>query len=166
MQTARMTIKKRNTLSTWFILIVSVLFFVPSVFIDKIWINMESIEVQDISKYPGNISMEVDRNIIRNFMGTYAVTIRNADTDQFICIATPPAPFEYRSTSELPEHLTVSWWLGGMNHLNRCRLEGFTTGNFYMISCHSVVSPILNLPIAGRCVESNVFTVVNYRETQ
>ena len=152
------TLQKRNTPLTWFVLLVSVVFFVPSLLMDSVWINLKSVEVTRHNTIFEKIEIEVDREIHRNFLGSFIVTIRRTN-GEFICQGTPDAPIRYNADASLPDPLYLSWWLGGESKMRSCREDGFDDGEFLVETCHKVLTPVWGIPIAGRCILSNEFEV-------
>lgn len=156
------TLKQRNTPFTWFILVVAFLFFVPSLLMDSIWFHLKSVEVSSPVDSSQMIELAVDREIHRPFRGSYLVTIReiNGSTQEAICEGKPLQPFPYDPARDLPEPLSLTWWLGSDAYMQTCKENGFTAGKQFQIrTCHTVVATVWDLPLARRCVMSNVFTL-------
>lgn len=156
------TLHRRNTPFVWLVLVVAFLFFVPSLLMDSIWMDLKKVEVKNPSVAGEPIEMYVDREIHRPFTGSYSVTIReiHGETGEFICEGRPLAPFPYDPARELPEPLHLTWWLGSEAHMNTCKENGFVKGHQFQIrTCHTVVVTVWDLSLARRCVMSNVFTL-------
>jgi len=153
------TLKQRNTLFTWFILTTSFMFFIPSLMMDRIWLDLKSIQVQEINYEGDDVFLHIERVIHRNFTGEYFVNIRSVEGN-FICQARSDGVFVYRKDAVLPDHVDIAWWLGSHKKLDECVENGFTTGTFRINTCQKVVDSLWHIPIAQRCVESNLFTIV------
>lgn len=157
------TLQKRNTPFTWVILFIACWFFVPSLIMDKIWMNVKSVHVQEETPFGEVIIMKVEREILRDFQGTFSVSVRRQD-GELICQGRPDESFQYRTEGILPEPVTLSYWLGGPEKLMRCRGNGFGEGTYYIDTCHTVVIGSGQVPFARRCVRSNLFTIIPERD--
>lgn len=153
------TLQKRNTPFNWIVLLVAVWFFIPSLLMNRIWINLKDVHVQEQVVYGEPIYLEVDRVIIRDFEGSFTVSIRT-ENGELICQGKPDDTFIYRVENELPIPLTLTYWLGGPEKITRCRGNGFSTGVYYLDTCHTVVIGSAQIPIARRCISSNRFAIV------
>jgi len=149
------TLRKRNTLSNWAILLGCAIYFLPTLLMSHLWIDTKSVFIQD--SYVGDETiMIVDRDIKINFPGHYTVTIyRNGD--QFVCQSKSPSSIAYDKDKKLPEPLHLSWWLGGKDILQKCIHEGYTSGVFRVNTCHIVLFPLWEIPVAKSCKMSNKF---------
>jgi len=152
------TLHKRNTPFTWVILFIAIWFFVPSLLMNNIWLNLKEVHVQEEIMYGEPIYLEVDRDILKDFEGKFTVSIRSGN-GELICQGQPDHAFIYRVDNELPVPLTLTYWLGGPEKEIRCRGNGFSTGIYYLDTCHTVVVGSAQIPIARRCVSSNKFRI-------
>ena len=59
------------------------------------------------------ISMAIDRTIRRPFIGHWSVTVHrvNGGTSEIVCVSAGTG--SYKTTSQVPENLTLGWWTGG-----------------------------------------------------
>lgn len=154
------TLHNRNTPFTWLILFGAFLFFVPSALMSSLWVNLESVHITNPMKDDGVIELTVDREVHRKFKGNYVVTIRKVvdDKEIEICEGMPLAPVTYDPLIDLPEPVSLTWWLGSQAHMDICRQNGFEAGNEFKIrTCHTVLITDWNIPFARRCVYSNMF---------
>lgn len=153
------TLKQRNTPLTWFVLFISFMFFIPSLLVEYIWIDLRSVEVTNPSVDLESVIIDVDRTVLRDFRGTYTVTIRT-DEGQYVCSGKPSTSIGYNTNERLPEPVTLTWWIGGKRTMDSCRIDGFSIGRYQIETCHKVLITQAEIPIAGRCVMSNIFTIV------
>lgn len=153
------TLQNRNTISTWAILIACFIYFVPTLVMPYLWIDTKSVFIQDSYTDTETIMM-VDREIKSNFPGHYTVTIyRNGD--QFVCQHKSPTSLSYTPDKKLPIPLHLSWWIGGKGKLEQCKGEGYGEGVYSINTCHIVLLPLWEIPIAKSCKMSNLFARVN-----
>lgn len=153
------TLQKRNTPFTWMILFISFVFFVPSLMMKYIWMDLKSVHVQEETAYGDMVVMEIDREIIRDFHGTFTVSIRRTN-GELVCQGRPDDSFEYKVESVLPIPVSLTYWLGGEEKMTRCRGNGFGEGTYYLDTCHTVVVGSIQYKLARRCVSSNQFTIL------
>jgi hypothetical protein len=162
MNQTKETLHKRNTPFTWFILLGAFFFFVPSLSMDSIWINLRSVEVKQPINSNGVIELVVDRTIHREFRGVYSVDIKriNGINNEAVCRGKPVTPFFYNPSNELPDPVSLTWWLGGEKNMVECKENGFQEGTlFQVLTCHTVVVSQWDIPLARRCVLSNTFSL-------
>ena len=154
------TLHNRNTPFTWIILLAALFFFLPSMLMSYFWVHLESVHISNPVKDDGVIELTVDRQVHRRFKGNYAVTILkiNGSNKVEVCQGMPLAPVTYDPFVDLPEPVSLTWWLGSEAHMDICRQNGFEVGNEFQIrTCHTVLVTEWNIPFARRCVYSNVF---------
>lgn len=137
-------------------MLMSGLLFGPSLIFRHLWIDIESMTVAD--HYVGeDPDVVVWRDIHRDFWGTFSVLIRRAETDSFVCMASPPGPFKYseKAAEEQPLVRPLSTWLNSRADLQRCIENGFGPGSYYITACHFRV--VGGLRLARRCIPSTFF---------
>lgn len=154
------TLQHRNTPFTWGVLVICFLFFVPSLLVDRIWINVESVEVNQTNVLGEPIELKVNRKVLQEFKGYFTVDIRRVD-GELVYQASSNGAFSYSPGKQLPNPLLMNWWVGGEHELENARKRGFNIGFFYLDTCHTVVIGVWDIPFARRCVQSNVFQVIN-----
>jgi hypothetical protein len=75
------------------------------------WLDVDRVHVPT-AKAGEQISMEVSRTINRDFVATWAVSVRTDDAEaQVVCSAS--AKSNYRGGANLPRGLTLDWWTNG-----------------------------------------------------
>jgi len=153
-------VKRMATPFTWLVLFASFLYFVPSVMMSHIWLELKSV---DVVHADNGLNMIVDRTIHRDFRGSFRVTVRTKEGD-IVCYGAPEEPFQYHKNAVLPQPLLLSWWLGSKKELEDCVAAGMGSGDYYLDTCQSVRFTELNIVLARRCVRSNVFTVYRTEE--
>lgn len=72
--------------------------------------SVESVYVYD-TPYGKEPELAVVREIKRDFLGSYSVIVRRADTLVVACDGSA-GPFTYRAGAALPETVFLEWWLG------------------------------------------------------
>ena len=91
---------------------------------------------------------------VRDFIGSYAVIIRNTET-RMIVGEDRSARFAYRVGGQRPAPLTIEWWAPG-----DARMHGLPPGSYQMETCWTVHDAFWGLvPPKTTCSESNIFRV-------
>ena len=158
MHATREVLHKHNNFTGWVILLATLWFFVPSFVMPLVWMDLRSVTVSDVV-YPGIPQVEADRVIHNDFLGTYSVIVRNTDRQTVLCEGRSGSAFEYRAAASQTNPLVMSlerWW--GETIPPDC-IQNLRPGHYSVTTCHTVYFP-WRVPVARRCVESNVFTVV------
>lgn len=157
---ARAKFLHHNNPYTWLVLGFLVLATAPAIMFPYLWLDLRSVTIYDAPE-SGDPLLTFETRIRRDFLGTYSVVVREADTDRFVCQGTPDAPIPYVHNDEYQEiHRTLSWWLGGSEALDRCHAQGMDEGAYYTITCHSVIMSY-GVSAATRCVRSNDFLLID-----
>jgi hypothetical protein len=159
----RQTLSNRNTPMTWMVILICFFYFVPSLLMDRIWIHLETVEVSPLNLVGEPITMVVHREVLREFRGYFTVDIRRTN-GELIYSADSEGTFIYGPGKKLPEPLLLTWWMGGQKQMAEARARGFDTGSYYIDTCHTVVLGIWDIPVARRCVQSNIFQVIDEKD--
>lgn len=142
-------------------LIVSVCFIVPSLLFKFIWLDLQDVHISDADSI-FEAKVDVDRKIILGGYIEYTVTFRNAEDHLRIC-GTGAGPFHYKPGLSTPiRNKSLGWWAGGAENaaFRTCPVDGLRDGKFYAVTCHNaLLSELIPITIATRCVPSNVFTL-------
>lgn len=131
--------------------------YVPTV---SFWYEVERVEAtRPISVEGSNIPLIVDRNIKRDFKGSWQVIVRKQGEEGFYnyCVAGSTLDYSKDNTLPPPDELNLTWWAYGK--YNKCRGEDLTTGIYYIKTCHTIHIPIF-LDRSG-CINSRSFEVVS-----
>lgn len=72
--------------------------------------SVESVYVYD-TPYGKAPELVVVREINRDFLGSYSVVVRRAETLEIVCDGSA-GPFQYRAGAALPETVFLDWWVG------------------------------------------------------
>lgn len=158
MENTRHTLKKRNTPLTWGVILLAAYLFFPSLLFKYIWMDLEKVHVFNYGD-PHLVQMDIERELHRDFRGTFTVDLFYKKGNHFICRGQPIAPFWYKKGNEIPTPTYLEWWIGGETEFEECIVRGFKNGEYYLQTCHTVVWTIYDIPFARRCVRSNYFTV-------
>lgn len=142
-------------------LIVSVCFIVPSLLFKFIWLDLQDVHISDADSM-FEAKVDVDRKTIFGGYIEYTVAFRHAEDDLHVC--EPAAgPFRYKPWLSNPiKNKSLGWWAGGAENLafKTCLADGLRDGKFYAVTCHNaLLSKLIPITIATRCVPSNVFTL-------
>lgn len=76
------------------------------------WMDVQSVRVAD-TKAGDPILMHVEREIHRNFSGTWGVSVRVMDAGHGYVVCSESAVSGYLKGADLPNTLTLSWWTNG-----------------------------------------------------
>ena len=125
----------------------------------SLWIEVRSIVVNS-APTPAEVTIKVDRSIHWPFDGIYSVTIRRVPGLQFVCTAQPPNAIRYRPGAQLPDPLSLSWWLGEPADLQRCEAQGLGPGRYLIETCYTVLRPFWGLvPSKHYCLDSPTYDI-------
>ena len=100
-----------------------------------------------------NVELEVAREIKQDFLGSYTVEVRRFPSREVVCTANDT--LAYKTTSSLPETITLEWWSNDAECSGRFLAPGdyiITTTWVVHIQAHGIPEPALT-------IESNPFTV-------
>lgn len=116
----------------------------------SLWLIVDSVFVQDsVSGHP--VVMQVEREIVRPFRGTYDVALRKVSSDKIYIACSSSGTVDYAVGSELPETVTLGWWTGG-------RCEHLEPGVYSVQTVWTIHASGLK-PDKTVSVKSNYFTV-------
>lgn len=73
------------------------------------WFSVDSVQISQ-AKSGQPIAMEVNRSIRRDFVATWAASVRSV-SGQVVCSGSGTS--NYRHGANLPPDLTLKWWTGG-----------------------------------------------------
>ena len=76
------------------------------------WMEVQSVHVKD-TKVGDPILMHVQRDIHRDFSGTWGVSVRVMDAGKGYVVCSESAVSGYQKGADLPDTLTLSWWTNG-----------------------------------------------------
>ena len=76
------------------------------------WMEVQSVHVKD-TKVGEPILMHVQREIHRDFSGTWGVSVRVMDAGHGYVVCSESAVSGYQKGADLPDTLTLSWWTNG-----------------------------------------------------
>lgn len=76
------------------------------------WMDVQSVRVAD-TRAGEPILMHVEREIHRDFSGTWGVSVRVMDAGHGYVICSESAVSWYLQGADLPDTLTLSWWTNG-----------------------------------------------------
>lgn len=139
-------------------LMIPLVFFLPTVFMPYAAINLKTVHIEQ-SSVNGEIMVTAQRDIKPSWV-SYTTTLRDAATNRSIC-DTPiqQRPRKYMPTSSDFIIVTLEWWMGSKADMDACKRFGFKPNHDYILkTCHYWHGP-LNVVLARRCVDSNVFRV-------
>lgn len=133
-----------------------VLFMAGFLTLINAWPSSWWLDVRSINAGPARVGepipMRADRTINHAFLGRWTVTVRKWESEGWIAYCTATGKNDYRSGSELPEKLTLSWWTDG-----RCKT--LDQGR-YVISTIWEINPLSSfLPDKSVSIDSNIFEV-------
>lgn len=121
------------------------------------WIEVRSVTAIE-AETADRITLEIDREIHRDFVGSYHVTIRTWPRHQFVCDT--EGRINYRANAELPDPVYLWWWLGHPSDLDACRQAGLGVGAYTVETCHTVERPFFGLvPPKDECRTSKPFRI-------
>lgn len=152
----RATLRKLSTPFTWLILFCAFLYFIPSIIMDTVWYDVRSIKISHQEN--GQLQAEFDRSILRDFSGTYRITIRKQE-GHIVCVYSPTQLVQFKKDAALPQPLLLSHIFQGTTNIQPCIRNGFTEGVFYMDICQSVRISPLDIVAARQCFRTNEFTL-------
>lgn len=101
------------------------------------------------------VIMSFEREIHKNFLGKWSVTVRKFSAGGPVVVCAADGKANYRTDSVLPNPLTLDWWTGGV-------CQTLPEGD-YMISTSWEIHPIL-WPEKQIGIDSNVFHVGNGKD--
>ena len=76
------------------------------------WMDVQSVHVKD-TKAGDPVVMHVQREIHRDFSGTWGVSVRVMDAGKGYIVCSASAVSGYKEGADLPDTLTLSWWTNG-----------------------------------------------------
>lgn len=76
------------------------------------WMEVQAVHVAD-TKAGDPILMHVEREIHRDFSGTWGVSVRVMDAGHGYVVCSEGAASGYLQGADLPDTLTLSWWTNG-----------------------------------------------------
>ena len=76
------------------------------------WMEVQSVHVAD-TKAGEPIRMHVQRDIHRDFSGTWGVSVRVVDAGKGYVVCSESAVSGYQKGADLPDTLTLAWWTNG-----------------------------------------------------
>lgn len=76
------------------------------------WMEVQSVHVAD-TKAGDPVVMHVQREIHRDFSGTWGVSVRVMDAGKGFVVCSASAVSGYKEGADLPDTLTLSWWTNG-----------------------------------------------------
>ena len=76
------------------------------------WMEVQSVHVKD-TKVGDPILMHVQRDIHRDFSGTWGVSVRVMDAGKGYVVCSESVVSGYQKGADLPDTLTLSWWTNG-----------------------------------------------------
>lgn len=117
------------------------------------WYELRAVRVSDAA-FTAPVTMAVDRVIHRDFQGEYLATVRRASDMQPVCNGGEEVP--YRTSSTLPDPLTLDWWTYGA--VPPC-MTVLAPGDYILTSCISVHTGIPLVGTVRECLDSNIFKV-------
>lgn len=150
----------------WHTLLVSVIFIggwlglyaIVSANFQRIWIDLQSVQVSDhhVNQTP---RLEAWREIKRDGVMTYTVTVRRAETHEYMFGSAEPEQINYTTRANATQPLVTSLakWFGapGAYQAKASGSPDYGPGNYYINTCH-IKRVLLVIPFK-RCVQSNVF---------
>lgn len=118
------------------------------------WFEVRRVEVLHQTTPDGFNILAVDREIHRPFVGTWHATVRSLPGNTVVCQGSGGTT--YRPGSDLPEPLSLAWWIDDQ----RCRPgDRLKRGEYYLSTAWTVQNPWGFLPDRQITVDSNVFSV-------
>lgn len=113
------------------------------------WMEVRSVWVDDTTAGKP-VTMHVDRKVHRDFVGRWAVTVRELQGTENLLTCVSSAVSDYRIGANLPKALTLAWWTNG-------RCETLPVGVYVV----TTVWEIENGPLPDKTifVQSNPFKV-------
>lgn len=91
---------------------------------------------------------------VKNFTGSYTVVVRNLNQDRIVCEAAG-GPFEYTTTSSIPDPLTMDWWAPSDPRCSALPIDAYTVA-----TCWTVKAPFWGIvPDKTHCIISNPFQI-------
>ncbi|MEL7114636.1 MAG: hypothetical protein AAGP08_03450 [Pseudomonadota bacterium] len=119
----------------------------------RFWYDAHDTRVDDF--YEGDpFELLYSGGAVRDFIGSYAVIIRNTDT-RAIVGEDRSARFPYRADAVRPMPLTITWWAPG-----DARAHALPPGSYQMQTCWTIHDAFWGLvPAKTTCSESNIFRV-------
>lgn len=127
-----------------------------------VFMDLRAVFVEDtVSGVPPKIL--VDREIHKDFLGTYSVTIRSYPENTIVCASPYIIPFPYRADATLPENVDLAWWLFDGKAYDQCEAENLKPGRYRVITYHTVHDPFKLAPwietLRSEPTISNVFRI-------
>lgn len=99
---------------------------------------------------PGQeIELEYNGKVVRPFLGSYSVVVREFTTQEVIC-ETNSGRFNYRTGTKRPDPLTMEWWAAG-----DARCHALPNGIYTVDTCWSIWDAFWGIvPAKSACVRS------------
>lgn len=124
----------------------------------RIWIDLQSVHVAD-HHVNQTARLEVWREIKREGGMTYTVTVRRADTHEYMFSSVEPEQINYtpRANAMQPLVTSLDKWFGppGDYEAKASGSPDYGPGNYYINTCH--IKRVLLVVPFKRCVQSSVF---------
>ena len=114
------------------------------------WMEVQSVHVAD-TKAGEPIRMHVQRDIHRDFSGTWGVSVRVVDAGKGYVVCSESAVSGYLQGADLPDTLTLSWWTNG--HCNTLPVGVYIVQTVWQVHGSGI------LPAKTITATSNLFKV-------
>jgi len=114
------------------------------------WMEVQSVHVAD-TKAGDPVVMHVQREIHRDFSGTWGVSVRVMDAGKGFVACSASAISGYKEGADLPDTLTLSWWTNG--HCNTLPVGVYIVQTVWQVHGNGI------LPAKTITATSNLFKV-------
>lgn len=114
------------------------------------WMEVQSVHVAD-TKAGDPVVMHVQREIHRDFSGTWGVSVRVMDAGKGFVACSASAISGYKEGADLPDALTLSWWTNG--HCNTLPVGVYIVQTVWQVHGDGI------LPAKTITATSNLFKV-------
>ena len=114
------------------------------------WMEVQSVHVKD-TKVGEPILMHVEREIHRDFSGTWGVSVRVMDAGKGYVVCSESAVSGYKEGADLPDTLTLAWWTNG--HCNTLPVGVYIVQTVWEVHGNGI------LPAKTISATSNLFKV-------
>lgn len=123
------------------------------------WLDVERVYVGDAIAGQAAPFIDVERTIKRTFSGRYTVDVRSWPKEASVC-SNASGALNYRPSAQLPADIDLAWWIGGKRDYRDCSGGALSAGQYFVQTCHTVLSPFGILSDKTSCIDSNVFEII------
>lgn len=113
-------------------------YLVLSVFPGSYWFDVGETEIPEVEQGKP-VEILFTGGPVRNFIGSYTVTMREFGSRQIMCEA-HGGPFPYDPSSERPDPLTMEWWA-----VSDPRCYRPAVGSYIVVACWDIEGPFFGL---------------------